>query len=136
MTCRSEQKLTILVTERPVLQIHGNSVGGLVLESERNIELDPVFLLISCLHLFQSLLEQRLELRRYREDDIGGTVRIPHILLSLDKMLRKCSTAFVSISVETDNALRLGTVAQSLVCQHFLCNILSIIRRILRLTEH
>ena len=71
MTCRSEQKLTILVTERPVLQIHGNSVRGLVLESERDIELDPVFLLISCLHLFQSLLEQRLELRRYREDDIG-----------------------------------------------------------------
>ena len=137
MAGRPEQKLAVLRTERLVLHIHGDSISCLILERERNIVLNAIFLLVSSLHLFQCSLEKWLELRRNSENHIGGAIGIAHVILSLHQMLGKCSPALpVRVSMKTDHALRLRTIVQSLVSQHFLSHIFSISSRVGRFSEH
>ena len=137
MTGWPEQETAVLLSERPVLHIDSHSIGSLVLERERDIVLHAILLLISGFDLLQSGLEQRLELRRNSEHDIGRTVRISHIVLSLNKMLSKGSPALpVRISVETNHALRLRAIAEPAGIEDLVGNILAVIRIVLRPAEH
>ena len=137
VTGRSEQKTAIFLSEWLVLHIHSHGIGSLVLERERDVVLHAILFLISSIDLLQSSREKRLELRRNSENNIGRTIGIPHIILSLNKMLSKGSPALpVRISVETDYALRLRAIAEPAGIEDLVGNILAIIRIVLRLTEH
>ena len=134
---RSEQKFAFLGAERPVLEVHRNGIGRFLLTGEGDAEPDAVPCLIRCLDLLKGIFEEFPELRRNGENDIGRAVSIAHIVLGLDKMLRKCGPAFpIGISVETDDSLRLGAVAESFAAEHLRSNFTAIFSIVRRCSEH
>ena len=112
---RTEKQFPCLCAERFVLRCNCNCVSGFVLICELHGILHSITLLIQRLNLFKSSLEKCPMLRRNSHHEIGAAVSIPHIVLSLNEMLRKCSSGFALVFMEFQHALRFGSIAQSLV---------------------
>ena len=118
VSCRTEKKRISLRSERFVLNIDSNSVCSLVLECECNIVLHTILCLISRFHFSICLLEKMLMLWRNSNNKICCSILVPHIVLSLHKMLCERSTDLtVSILMELENALRLRTISEALICK-------------------
>ena len=129
VTCRTEKKRISLSSERSVLHIHSHSVSSLVLESESDIVLHTVLLLVLSLHLSISLLEKMLMLWRDSHNEVCCAILILHIVLSLHKMLSKCSADLaVCVLMELKHSLRLSAIAKSLISKSLRKNLLTILR--------
>ena len=134
MSCRTEKKRIGFGSERLVIDIYGNRIGSLVLESEGNVVLYAISCLICFLHLNINFFEKLLVLRRDCNHKISRTILIPHIVLSLYQMLCKCSTDLaVSIFMEFEHSLRLRSISEPFICKGFGKNILPVLRALARL---
>ena len=129
MSCRTEEKRVGLCSERLVLDINCDSIGSLVLESEGNVVFNTIFCLIfflyGCIYFFKELLM----LRRYGNHEISCSIFVLHIVLSLNKMLCKCSADLsICIFMEFENTLWFRSVTQTLVCECLGKNRLTVLR--------
>ena len=116
----AEEKGAVGLAERLVVRGDGNGVRGLVLEGEADVVLDTVFLLIVLLDGADSLLKQRLVLRRNGHGEVAGTVGITHVFLRLHQMFGDGRPHLVRITVEFQDALGLAAIGQSVLFQQLL----------------
>ena len=118
MACRTEKKRVCLCSERFVIHIYSDCVRSLVLECEGDIVLHTILCLISRFHFSICLLEEMLMLRRDGHNEICSAVLVPHIVLSLHKMLGECRADLaVSILMELEDTLRLRSISKALICK-------------------
>ena len=112
----TEQERFVVRAERLVLRIHGNGVGGLVLEGESDVVLHAVAGLEDGLDLGEGRLEEGLVLRGDGDDQVAGAVGIAHVGRGLHEVLGDGGAHFPAlVAVELDHALGLGAVAEAFV---------------------
>ena len=115
----TEQEGVVIRAERLVLRIHGDGVGGLVLEGEGDVVLHAVAGLEDGLDLGEGRLEEGLVLRGDGDDQVAGAVGVAHVGRGLDEVLRDGGAHFPAlVAVELDHALGLGAVAEAFVGEH------------------
>ena len=112
----TEQEGVVVRAEGLVLRIHGDGVGGLVLESEGDVVLHAVTGLEDGLDLGKSRLEEGLMLRGDGDDQVAGAIGIAHVGSGLHEMLRDGGAHFPAlVAVELDHALGLDAIAEAFV---------------------
>ena len=114
VTGGTEQEGVVVGPEGSVLRVHRDGVGGLVLEGEGHVVLDPVPGLEGGTDLGERLLEKGLVLRGDGDDQVAGTVGVAHVGRRLHEVFGDGGADFAAgIPMEKDDSLGLVSVAEA-----------------------